>query len=40
MARVAIDGLVAELEGAEVSAIPHSRVFRPTLVVRESTAAA
>jgi DNA-binding LacI/PurR family transcriptional regulator len=39
MARVAIDGLVAELEGAAAGSVPHSRVFRPHLVVRDSTAA-
>jgi DNA-binding LacI/PurR family transcriptional regulator len=39
MAAVAVDCLVAELEGAAASSIPHSRVFRPRVVVRESTAA-
>lgn len=36
MAQAAVDGLVAELDGADGFA--HSRVFRPSLVVRESTA--
>jgi DNA-binding LacI/PurR family transcriptional regulator len=39
MAAVAVDCLVAELEGAAASSIPHSRVFRPRVVVRGSTAA-
>jgi DNA-binding LacI/PurR family transcriptional regulator len=36
IARAAIDGLLAELEGAPATA-GHSRVFRPRLVVRDST---
>jgi DNA-binding LacI/PurR family transcriptional regulator len=40
MARTAVDGLIAELEGEDaVGVLAHSRVFRPQLVVRESTAA-
>ena len=39
MAQAAIDGLIAELEGEDAAdALAHSRVFRPRLVVRESTA--
>ncbi len=37
MARAAVDGLVAEIEGGG-DGLPHSRVFRPRLVERESTA--
>ena len=36
MARVAIDGLIAELEGRS-SGSSYSRVFRPRLIVRAST---
>jgi DNA-binding LacI/PurR family transcriptional regulator len=40
MAQSAVDGLIAELEGEDaVGGLAHSRVFRPQLVVRESTAA-
>jgi DNA-binding LacI/PurR family transcriptional regulator len=39
IARAAIDGLLADLEGNDTSGHPaHSRVFRPRLVVRDSTA--
>ncbi len=37
IARAAIDGLVADLEGSDGFAV-HSRVFRPQLVERDSTA--
>jgi DNA-binding LacI/PurR family transcriptional regulator len=39
IARAAIDGLLAELEGSTAAAVAHSRVFRPRLVARASTAA-
>jgi len=40
MARTAVEGLLAELEGEDaVGGLAHSRVFRPRLVLRESTAA-
>jgi DNA-binding LacI/PurR family transcriptional regulator len=39
MARVAVDGLIADLEEAESGALVHSRVFRPRLTVRETTRA-
>jgi DNA-binding LacI/PurR family transcriptional regulator len=39
MARAAVDGLIADLEaGDEAGGMTHSRVFRPRLVVRDSTA--
>jgi DNA-binding LacI/PurR family transcriptional regulator len=38
IARAAIDGLLADMEGAVPAAAAHSRVFRPRLVVRASTA--
>ena len=38
IARAAMDGLLADLEGDPAAA--HSRVFRPRLVVRDSTAPA
>jgi DNA-binding LacI/PurR family transcriptional regulator len=37
IARAAIDGLLAELEGTPGAQPAHTRVFRPRLVVREST---
>jgi DNA-binding LacI/PurR family transcriptional regulator len=38
IARAAIDGLLADLEGSSAGAhAVHSRVFRPRLVVRDST---
>ena len=39
IARVAIDGLLAELEGDRAVSAVHSRVFRPQLVARDSTCA-
>jgi DNA-binding LacI/PurR family transcriptional regulator len=38
IARAAIDGLLADLEGSPATHVPHSRVFRPRLVARASTA--
>jgi DNA-binding LacI/PurR family transcriptional regulator len=39
MANAAVDGLIAELEAAHPNGVSaHSRVFRPRLVIRESTA--
>jgi DNA-binding LacI/PurR family transcriptional regulator len=38
IARAAIDGLLADLEGSAVGHVAHSRVFRPRLVARDSTA--
>ena len=39
MAQTAVDGLIAELEGEDAAGgLAHSRVYRPKLVVRESTA--
>jgi DNA-binding LacI/PurR family transcriptional regulator len=39
MAIAAVDGLIDEIEEESADAVPHSRVFRPRLVVRRSTAA-
>jgi DNA-binding LacI/PurR family transcriptional regulator len=36
IARAAVDGLLADMEGTPGA--PHGRVFRPRLVVRDSTA--
>jgi DNA-binding LacI/PurR family transcriptional regulator len=38
IARAAVDGLLADLEGTEGTPAAHSRVFKPRLVVRDSTA--
>jgi DNA-binding LacI/PurR family transcriptional regulator len=38
IARAAVDGLLADLEGQGAEPSAHSRVFRPRLVVRDSTA--
>ena len=37
IARAAVDGLLADLEGDPAAPAAHSRIFRPRLVVREST---
>jgi DNA-binding LacI/PurR family transcriptional regulator len=37
IARAAVDGLLADLEG-KPAATPHNRIFRPRLVIRDSTA--